>query len=81
MLVTDDRVSVTLTMFHLTLTTILSLVAPAVIAPLACLGCLWLIKRVETDRRTARSAAPPHIVLDSAATPLAADPVGERHVA
>jgi hypothetical protein len=67
-------------MFNLTLTTILSLIAPAVVAPLACLGCLRAIRHAESTRRPNRAPAP-HIVLDSAASPLAAEPVRERSVA
>ena len=68
-------------MFNLTLTTILSLIAPAIVAPLACVGCLRAIRRAESAGRPTRSAPTPHIVLDSAATPLAADHVRERSVA
>lgn len=68
-------------MFNLTLTTILSLIAPAIVAPLACVGCLRAIRRAESARRPSHSAPAPHIVLDPPATPLAADHVRERSVA
>ncbi len=67
-------------MFDLTLMTILSLLAPAVIAPLACVGCLRAIRRAESARRLTRTAPAPHIVRESAA-PLAGDHVRERSVA
>jgi hypothetical protein len=69
-------------MFDLTTTTILSLIVPTIVAPLACLGCVRAIARAEAARKTARRAAPaPRIVLDSAATSVSADHVRERSVA
>jgi hypothetical protein len=71
-------------MFDLTTTTILSLVVPTIIAPLACLAFLRAIGRVEAARKTGRkvgTAPAARIVLDPAAAPLGADHVRERHVA
>jgi hypothetical protein len=69
-------------MFDLTTTTILSLIVPTIVAPLACLGFVRAIARAEAARKTARRAVPPpRIVLDSAAAPVSADRVRERSVA
>jgi hypothetical protein len=69
-------------MFDLTTTTILSLIVPTIIGPLACLGFVRAIARAEAARRTARAAAPiARIVLDPVAAPLTADRARERSVA
>jgi hypothetical protein len=70
-------------MFDLTTTTILSLIVPTIVAPLACLGFVRAIARAEAARRTTRGAAPiARIVLDPVATaPLTAEHVRERSVA
>jgi hypothetical protein len=71
-------------MFDLTTTTILSLVVPTIIAPLACLAFLRVIGRVEATRKTGRVAAAvpaARIMLDPTAAPLAADHLPERNVA
>jgi hypothetical protein len=70
-------------MFNLTTTTILSLIVPTIIGPLACLGFVRAIARAEAARLTARAAAPPiaRIVLDPVAAPLTADHARERSVA
>ena len=72
-------------MFDLTTTTILSLVVPTIIAPLACLAFVRAIGRAEAAHNAAPepvdAQAAPAIVLDSAAAPLGADRVRERQVA
>lgn len=60
-------------------TTILTLIAPAVIAPLGCLAILKAIGRAEARRRT-RAPAPVEVVVDRAAPP-AAEPTRARQVA
>jgi len=62
------------------LMTILTLLAPAIIAPLACRFILRAIGRAEADRRPA-PAPPTQIVLDSSAAPLAAEHTRARNVA
>jgi hypothetical protein len=72
-------------MFDLTTTTILSLVVPTIVAPLACLAFVRVIARAEAARHTARKAVPAapnaRIVLESPAAPLTAERVPERNVA
>ena len=69
------------------LTTILTLIAPAVIAPIACLLLLRAIGRAEAKRRATPAPAQPQIrldtqiVLDSATAPLVADRTVTRNVA
>jgi len=68
-------------MFNLTTTTILSLVLPTIIAPLACLAFLRLISRAEA-RKAERGAAPAtRVVLDAPSPSVASEPVRERSVA
>jgi hypothetical protein len=69
-------------MFDLTTTTILSLVVPTIIGPLACLGFVRAIARAEAARTASRKAVPAaRIVLDPAPAPVVADHVRERSVA
>jgi len=71
-------------MFDLTTTTILSLVVPTILAPLACLAFTRVIGRAEAARKTGSRAAArraPRIVLEPSATPVSADRVQERSVA
>jgi hypothetical protein len=68
-------------MFDLTTTTILSLVLPTVIAPLACLAFIRAISRAES-RKADRGAAPaPRVVLDASPAQVAGERVRERSVA
>jgi hypothetical protein len=69
-------------MFDLTTTTILSLIVPTIVAPLACMAFVRVIARAERARNTVRRAAPAtRIVLDPAPAPASADHVRERSVA
>jgi hypothetical protein len=75
-------------MFDLTTITILSLIVPTIVAPLACLVFVRAIARAEAARHAARKAVPavpkvpaPRIVLESPAAPLTVERVPERNVA
>ncbi len=69
-------------MFDLTTTTILTLIGPTIVGPLACLAIVRAIGRAEAARQVVRRPMPAaRIVLDPAAAPVSADPVRERSVA
>jgi hypothetical protein len=71
-------------MFDLTTATILSLIVPTIIAPLACLAVIRVIGHTEAARKVGRkaTAAPAaRIVLDPVAAPLGTDRLPERNVA
>jgi hypothetical protein len=64
------------------LMTIITLVAPAIIVPIACLSVLRIMGRAETTGRASRSSASAaRIVLDSATAPVAAEHARERSAA
>jgi hypothetical protein len=64
------------------LLTILTLLAPAVLAPPACLMLVRAIGRAEASREAPPvPARPAQIVLDAAAAPVVAERVRERSVA
>lgn len=70
------------------LTTILALIAPAVIGPLACFVLLHFIERAESDRQTpvapaspAQAAVDAQIALDPGAAPAPAKQARERTAA